>query len=251
MTRLNDTWQKWFAPRRRAERLIQARIDARRGEGHVDPVDEAWLEAQLSKDESLRAYQRTQEALQALIAPEVCEASRSSGARIRAPEGFAARVLLASASRPKKSLPTFDGPEMGAVRDEGRTSWWLGAVGVAAMTALSAVVIVGQPGRPTSLPGPGLEVSGSSNLQPVEPDFVIRAPGVGAAQARVQVVAIIERHGGLPTDDQGALWVRLPRAELVPAMQALAKTGTFKVTPVRDGPLPPDVTSVVLRFVLD
>ena len=244
-----DTVQKWVAPRRYAERIIHARLDAERGEGEVSAGDEAWLERRLASDRELRIYAEEQTALQATL-------RRSS---TRAPTGFAERVRLAAQSRPKDSLPDLEPSRAGNRLDasQGDRAASVRPWAVAAATAAAAAVIVTVVVRPPEpaatgvLPAAKLEISGPASQAPDAPDFLIRSPGVGAARAQAQIVQILKRHGGDPTHKQDALLVRLPRAELVPALQELGRTGTFKVTPLRQAPLPPSVQTVTLRFDLD
>ena len=238
-----DTLQRWWTSRRRAERLIQARLEAQRGGAGLSATDETWLEARLARDPELQIYWQEQQALQALLTDQ-------RRASVGAPEGFSARVLMAAKSRPKQSLPGLDGPAAEGRSDERSTPWvWVTAAGAVAV-ALIAVVV--QPPAPVApVPSTPVAVSGQSGSGLLAPDFVVRAQGIGAAQARAQIVTIVEQHGGRIAEDDGALQARLPRAELVPAMQKLAKSGTFKVTPVKPGAVPAETDTVVLRFVLD
>ena len=249
--------RNWLSPRYRAERLIMARLDARRGDGHIEANDEAWLDRRLDADLSLRRFAAEQEALQALL-----YGTRSGPS---APGDFAARVVQAAKTsaevgvggRPSDAIvgaaKTSIDVRVGARPAEDAGGAWVWALGGAAVAAVALLVVFARLDRVTPVGGlqGELEVSGQSGGTLVRPDFMIRAPGIGAAQARLHIVSIVKRHHGMMTTEGESLQVRLPREELVPVMQDLAKAGPFKVTPLRQGPMPPDVQTVVLRFRLD
>ena len=248
MTRFKETLLMWLSSRRRGERLVHARLDALRGEEALSAADDAWLEQRLKTDPELRAYFEEQKALQEFLRPTP---------PIEAPTGFAARVVQAAEVRPRESLPELGGSLANDASDE-RWMPWVWATGAVAAVVVVAVMVQ-VPERPSPVSAGRLEVSGPTVAGATAPDFEVRAPGVGAARARSMIVSLARRHGGQPTEelttqgrtDQGALLVRLPRSELVPIMRDLARSGTFKVTPLRSEPMPPDVQTVVLRFVLD
>src|SRR5262249_23132620 len=93
-------------------------------------------------------------------------------------------------------------------------------------------------------------VSGSAALATSErPHFIVRAPGIGAAQIRAQVSEAVAAHHGALADQRGALVVRIPRAELLPLIQSLH--ATYKLTKTSAEELDPAIETIVIRFELE
>ncbi|MEQ8274973.1 MAG: zf-HC2 domain-containing protein [Deltaproteobacteria bacterium] len=219
-----------FSPHARAERLIDDHLDAARGEASLPPSDQAWLEQHLEGCVSCRAVRDERHAL--------LEAMRAAPTE-RAPTGFAGRVLMAAKARADVE------PEV--VVPERR--FGLGGVAALAMVAglfvFAAIIPTGKDG------GGGVQVSGHATELQDRPHFVVRAPGVGAAKVRAQITSIVTAHEGTLEAAGDDVLVRIPRAELIGAMQDLAQRGRFKVSKADAGEIGPGVETIVIRFELD
>lgn len=231
MTRIQDSLRALFAPHLHAERLIDARLDARRGGPPLDAEQAAWLEAHLE------GCVRCQQVAEARA--EVVQALTQTPP-LRAPEGFAARVLEAARAESRAPAPVRYEPE--------RRPWlqW-GFAGAAVAATVAFAVMVRPPGAPSE--GPGVEVSGAAAVAAEAPDFDVRAPGLGAAEIRAVVSRIASAHSGTVEGSKRVLTVRIPRAELVGMLRDLSRAGEVSVTP-RDK-LDPERETVVLRVNLD
>jgi hypothetical protein len=213
---------------RRAERLIDERLDRERDGERLEAHDIEWLEEHLRSCAECRAFESTRRKLM--------DATLSLKA-VSAPEGFAARVLAAK-NREEEAPPS---------------TWSRFAVAGAIAAALIAVVAISN--SPTSsieAPG-GVGVSGTGSLEQVDlhPHFVVRAPGLGAAKARAQAVAIVEAHGGSFSVADGAVYARIPREQLVTVMRDLSKQSQYKVSRSDAGELDSTLTEVVIKFELE
>lgn len=231
MTRIRDTLLTTFAPHRRAEELVDARIDARRDGPPLDPEALAWLEAHL---EACPPCAEMAEARRAAV-----EAMRASP-RLVAPEGFAARVLAAAREEGRAAAE----PVRLEPARRGVPQW---ALGVAAVAATVAFVVLLEP-RDVAPEGT-VEVSGAAAAAAIAADFEVRAPSLGAAELRAVVSRIAQAHAGQVSGSGDTITVRIPRGELVGVLQDLAQATEVSVTP--QGQLAPERETVVLRVNLD
>lgn len=227
MTRFEHAVRTVIAPHRWAEMLIDAQIDAARGEAALAEHEEAWLQEHLRQCERCaEAAAARQAAVQAML----------QAPALRAPQGFAARALAAARADAQPVRPVPARPHFG--------QWFLGAAAVAAVVAFAVLV---EPTKTGSL-GP-VEVSGTVTSMEQAPDFLVRAPSLGAAEIQAKVTRIAHAHQGQVSGSEQALLVRIPRASLVGMLQDLSRAGEVKVTP--QGALQPDREFVLLRVNLD
>ena len=216
---------------RRAARLIDDRLDEERGEARLDPRDAEWLEEHLRSCEACRAFEANRRQLLAAAA-----ALKS----VRAPQGFAARVLAAKAR----------GAEPASEEPAPLPRYAVG--GAIAAAILVAFVAVGTFTETGEAPG-NLGVSGTATMDRVDlsPHFVVRAIGLGPAKARARAVSIVQAHGGRYQVEGSAIYARVPRDELVAIMRDLSKQGTYKVARADAGELDPSLTEVIVKFEID
>ncbi len=228
MTAMQHTLGTYLWPHRRAETLMDARIDAGRNAPELAEAEQAWLQAHIETCPPCAARaQAHQDVVQSLQAE----------ARLQAPDGFAARVLIAARAQEQSVM----------VQEAPRFVWGQWAVGGAALAvAVGFAVFVGPQQELANGP---VEVSGTSAARAAEPDFLVRAPSMGAAEVRTKVSKIAEAHGGEVTVSEESLMVRIPRAALVGVLKDLSRAGEVKVTPV--GTLGPERASILLRVNLD
>ncbi|MCB9648318.1 MAG: zf-HC2 domain-containing protein [Deltaproteobacteria bacterium] len=227
-----DALTPLFSAHARAERLMDARLDADRGEGPLSPEDEAWLESHLASCPRCRgAFEDRSRLVQGLLREPP----------LMAPEGFADRVL-ARAQQEVTQRPAV------ALHEEPR-HWGQWLMAGAAVAATVLFVALAGPGRgPTG----AVEVGGAGGGAPVvreAADFEVRAPSVGAAEVRARVVRIADAHSGTVTAHDRVLVVRIPRAELVGVLQDLSRGGELAVT--RKSTLAPEQETVVLEVALE
>jgi len=202
---------------RKTERLLDAQH-----EGSLGAADSAWLHDHLQGCERCRQMQQARAKLFA--------AYRALPA-LEAPAGFAAKVLRASRQPvPAKSY---------------WAQWALGGMTVA-ISAAAVLAVVTTQGRNEH---PGVEVSGASAGAQAATDFVVRAPGAGAAEVRAIVAEVIQAHNARLITEAKGFRVVVPRAELLGFLQDLSKQGAFKVSKVREGELEND--PVWFSFELD
>jgi anti-sigma factor RsiW len=215
---------------RRAERLIDERLD-----GRLEAHDLEWLDEHLRGCAECRTFEERRRKLLA-----VTRALKTTSA----PEGFAARVMAAK-NRGAQPAPH---------EEELQSSWGRFAVaGAIAAAAVIAFVSIGTM-SPTAIEAPGgVGVSGTGALEQAElhPHFVVRAPGLGPAKARAQAVAIVEAHGGSYSLSGGALYARVPREHLVAVVRDLSKQSQYKVARSDAGELDSTLTEVVIKFELE
>jgi hypothetical protein len=172
----------------------------------------------------------------------VLKAVRSLGTE-KAPVGFAGRVMLAAKTRkveaveePRGSMNPF-------------SQWAIGAAMVVVVLVAAGVLFKTVPGdanahkAKTVIAGNGLDVEDA-------PHFIVRAPSIGAAKARSEIIKVVEARGGTFSDSGDAIMVRIPRSELVAVTKALASRGSFRMNKADAGELPPDLETIVLRFEL-
>lgn len=229
MTAMQHTLATYLWPHRRAETLMDARLDAGRQAPELEASQAAWLQAHL--EGCPRCKQRSQDH------QDVVESLRGEAA-LRAPDGFAARVLIAARAQEgsRASAPT--GP---------RFVWGQWAAGGAAVAAALAFAVFVGPHE--KLPNGPVEVSGTSAGRTAEPDFLVRAPSMGAAEIRTRFSEIAQAHEGEVTVSEKNLMVRIPRSALVAVLKELSRAGEVKVTPI--GSLGPERVSILLRVNLD
>lgn len=236
MTRIQNTLLSVFAPHARAERLVDARLDAHRASPALEASDEAWLDAHLEACDDCRAMAEARaEAVAAL----------RQAPKLRASEGFAARVAAAARAeaeagrREAHAAP----PRLEPVRRP-FTQWAFAGAAVAATVTFAVLV-----GPNSRAPEGTVEVSGAAAVAAEAPDFDVRAPSLGAAELRAVVSKIATAHAGQVEPSGSALTVRIPRAELVGMLRDLSRAGEVSVTPRSE--LDPEKDSVVLRVSLD
>ena len=224
-----DALTPLFSAHARAERLLDARIDAQRDEAPLSAEDEAWLRGHLS--ECLRCREAAED--RALVVRGLL-----SQPSLQAPAGFAERVLSAARE---------DGARRPAA-PEPRRAWGQWALAGAAVAATVLFVALAGPG---AAPTGAVEVGGAGVEPAVRaaPDFEVRSPSVGPAEVRARVVRIAEAHRGAVTALDRVLVVRIPRSELVGVLQDLSRGGELAVT--RRGALAPEQETVVLEVALE
>lgn len=234
---IQDMTRSLFSPHGRAERLIDAQLDAARGEGVLSDADETWLERHIAECVDCRAVREERRALLGVMADH---------ADVEAPEGFAGRVLMAAKARGREA------PVAEEIHEPvlGRRYALGGLAAVAAGLGLFAFAASHQPEPALSTKGQ-VHVMGRAAEIDVAPHFTVRAPGIGAAQLRAQIAEIATQHGGELVTAEGAVLVHLPRAELVGVVQDLARRGRYKVSRADGEDVGPDVETIVVRFELD
>jgi hypothetical protein len=235
MSIINDITRSLFSPHGRAERLIDAQLDAARGEGSLSERDERWLERHIESCVDCRATREERRALLDVLAND----------RVEAPQGFAGRVLMAAKARgrePVEELPVNDEPVLGR-------RYALGGL-VAVAMGLGLFVFAAQNQSPVRGNG-SLHVSGTGTEMVEKPHFSVRATGVRAAQARAQIAEIAQAHGGRLESSGNAVIVHIPRSALLAVVQDLAKRGRYKVSRADAGSIEPDVETIIMRFEVD
>lgn len=224
-------------PHRLASELFDRSLDEERGDGVLDEEDRAFLDGHVERCRSCSAaFDARRSAVTALLA---------LGAE-KAPPGFAGRVLIAAKARPRVE-------DVRAVRPSFTFSPALaGALGAA---AVALVLVVGLGVRPSSsaLDASGVGALGSGPAKVGEESarahLVVRAPGVGAAKVRSQVIAIVSAHAGTSSERGGVIVARFPRSALLAVTQDLASRGPFKMAKAEE--LPPEAGEVTIRFELE
>lgn len=221
----------------RAARAMDARIDAIRDGG--DGAD-AWLDGHLASCPRCAEAWRVRSAMVATLRALEPE---SPG------EGFAKRVL--AEARARKTL--------GVARNEVSTakaqpvSWFprlIAGAAVAAACAVGVVLVRAQ----TQPAAPGVvALGGGTAIEAIgAPHFVVRAPGVGAAQVRSVVTEMVKQKGGRYTDAGGAIVAELPYRSLVAFTKDLARVGPYKMSKTPDADnLTAASPTVTLRFELE
>lgn len=227
MTRFEHTLLTLVAPHWRAERLLDAQLDAERGLDAPPDYAQAWLHEHLEGCARCRQVAEGRSDLMHML---------REAPSLRAPEGFAARTLAAARAEGRARAPEPRRPLF--------AQWLMAGLAVAVLATFA--VVVGP--SPKEAAGP-VEVSGTSASLVAEPDFMVRAPSMGAAEIRATVSRIAAAHGAQLTAADGVLWVRIPREALVAVLQDLSRAGEVKVTP--KGTLDPERVDVLLRVNLD
>ncbi len=238
-----STLEALFLPHRRAERLIDQKIDEARGESVLAPQDATWLDRHLGGCARCQAVEaQRQDMLRSMNAM-----------RATAPQGFAGRVLMAA--KAGREGPALDAGFDAQVRAEAEAApTWRsqfavgGAVLALCLGVLASVATIG--GGPSTDGIGAVNISGQSGIAQEKPHFSVRAPGMGAAQVRAKAMQILDAHGGHYELQEGALIAQIPRAELLAVMKQLSKQGTFKVVKLSEA-LDPQLEMIVLRFDLD
>lgn len=260
--RLRSAVQALTSPHARAEALTDAWLDTH-GEGSglaalgsSPDLDDRWLAAHL--DGCLRCQARFEQRRRLLERLRTAE-------ELRAPEGFAERVQraaraskahLASPARavgPGRREPNGPAGGLGNVPawvsrlgSKGPARWALGAaLAIAAGAFVAGPVLPGVGGRSSE----GEVQVGAAGLVEAEmSNFVVRAPGLGAARLRRVVTALVEGQGGSFAVVEGGLRVVLPRSALLPILAELERQVGLEVNLLRE--LSPEADEVVLRFEL-
>ncbi|MCK6551843.1 hypothetical protein L6R52_38770 [Myxococcota bacterium] len=240
MTSMKHTLEAWLRPHARAAALMDTRLDAARGEGALGADDAAFLDRHLERcAECQAAWAARERVVRAMASLEA-----------KAPEGFAGRVLLAAKAR-GRAAPTVDETPAWSLVPRGQLVMGAALVALVAGT-LGTVVALGP--KPKAREGVVQEaLTGGAGLERAADaaDFVVRAPGLGAAKVRAQVTSIVAARGGTYEETSRAIIAVIPRASLVALTQDLASRGPFKMSKASDGELAADRTTLVLRFELD
>lgn len=264
-----------LSPHRRAEVLIDATLDAARGEAAVAAEDASWLEAHLAGCARCRAFRvEREEVLGALArlpgvaAPAGFAARAIAAARATAPEGAArargagVEALVVGAAEPSGSAARAAAEVAGAKGGPGAlVPWLLGGAGGPgrlaaglACAALIAAAVVATVAQRTQSEGSAVIARSGGGVAlevPAAPHFIVRAPGLGAARARSHVTAIVQAHGGVMVEAREGLLARIPRKALLGVTQDLARAGGFKMLQADGAELAPSLETVVIRFELD
>lgn len=213
-----------------AQRLIDARIDLRRGSVDLPEHEGDWLGRHLAACAPCRETNESREALIKVL----------WGMRTVAPTGFAGRVL----ERAKRGEVLVEAPPR-------RFGVQLGFAGLAALLlAVFAATAVWMNRSPMSEGGEAL--LGGQGLSTAESvHFTVRAPGIGAAKIRTQVTSIVLANGGIYSDRYGAIIARIPRNALIGVTADLARQGRYKMIRSGAGEVEPSVETLVLRFELE
>lgn len=220
-----------FAPHRRAAELIDQKLD-----GAIAVQDAAWLEQHVARCAKCSVVLEDRVRLKKEL--------RSLGGA-KAPDGFAGRVMLAAKTR--KHVASDEA-------DEGRAPWFsqlaVGASFVVLLAVGLTVLFAVGPSHEVRTKGE-TAIAGKGLLLAVAPHFIVRAPTLGAAQARREIVKVIEAHGGTHADTGSAILASIPRSALVAVTQDLANRTAFRMTKAEAGELPVDLQMIVIRFELE
>jgi hypothetical protein len=240
MSSTKHTITAWLFPHARATALMDARLDALRGEGALSSDEAAFLDHHLERCAACQAAWDARESLARTMA---------SMRGAQAPEGFAGRVLLAARARGRAA----------PVAEEAQ-GWSLVPRGQLVMGAALVVLVAGTLGTVVALgPKPRAQdgavqeaLTGGAGLARTTdaPDLVVRAPGLGAAKVRAHVTSIVAARGGSYEETSHAIVAVIPRAALVAITQDLASKGPFKMSKATDT-LASDRTTLVIRFDLE
>jgi hypothetical protein len=225
---------KLFSPHAHAEALFDAELDG----DEIAQSETLWLEKHLAGCE--RCVERRSGRQRMIRALQEMKGTK-------APEGFAGRVLLAAKTRrppeqvePERRMMPLAQLATGAV------------LALALIVGLIGVVSLGT--TPPAKKAQSIEASGGGSAAmdlDEAPQFVVRAPGVGAAKARSQFTQIVSAHRGTFRDQGGALIARIPRAELIQVTQDLANSGRYKMSQPAGVELSPSMETIVIRFELE
>jgi hypothetical protein len=222
-----------FMPHASAEALIDERLDEARGAGRLHPSDAEWLDLHLASCERCRAVEESRKKL-------LQSMSALQGAK--APEGFAGRVMMAARARRREDRVESMKPMLPLSQLLMGSAMALVVVG-----ALVAVVSISQKGDH----GP-IEGASPSLVRPADekPNFIVRAPGIGAAKARSQITAIVDaHHGTILGSDGAAITARIPRGDLLSTTEDLARAGRYKMS--KDTDVAPSADTILIRFELE
>lgn len=236
--------ERWLSPHRASEKLVDVEIDGLRGGAAMSNGDRDWLEAHLA--ECAPCAKRAELRRSAV-------AALRAGKTERAPEGFAARVLLAARTRNLDEYAVEGATGAQANAEGAAPRGQLAVLATAAALAAGLVVAVVSLGPEGPAKEPHVQVSGAGgSIAPRgEAHFVVRPVGVGAARARAQIVGIIEGASGRIEDRPGRIVGAIPRARLISVVEALSEAGRFKVSRVGEGEIDPAVQTVTIEFVLE
>ena len=181
------------------------------------PADAVWLKEQAERDPSAAAMhdrlRRWHEAARELPRPT-------------APPDFTDQVLRRARVEQAEVQP-----------GRARPRW--GWVGLAAAAGVAAFVV----GVEMRADQTEIATSGSSGSWAQEaPNLVIRAPAIGAVEAREVFESTVARHGGQVERLESAVVARVTRDSLLPLLRALSEHGPFEVTrPSTEADVPPNV----------
>jgi len=177
----------------------------------------AWLRAETERDPSVAAtYARLRR-------------WHDAAARLPetpAPRGFADQVLRRARAEPAP-----------LAAPKSRSSWGWGGLAAAGVAAF--VIGIEMRSAPTDI-----ATSGSSGWwAEASPHLVIRAPDIGAVEARDVFESNVAELGGRAERLESSVVARVNRDALLPLLQALSEHGPFEVTrPVAAADLPAEVT---------
>jgi len=202
----------WWRRARRARRLDE--IAERR---EPSPEEQSWLQAQADRDPSVSDEYARLRRWQELA---------RQAPRPAAPGGFAERVMLRARAEPVGVIPEPRAAPRGA---------WIGLAAAAGVAAF----VVGIQLRPGS---DEFATSGAAGFARSAPDLVIRAPDIGAAQAREVFEDVVTRHGGQSERQESAVMARVSRQALLPLLESLSEHGDFEVDRPASSGLPAVLT---------
>jgi hypothetical protein len=187
-------------------------VDERVGElaekSRLDPQEVAWLEERFQSDRSIRARY---EALR-----RYHQAARGAPP-IEAPSDFFAQTL--ARVRREEDVLTSE-------RVVARPRWIWGAATMAVATALFVVVINQRHAEPEPTQ---LTTSGRSGTDR-RADLVVRAPGLGAAEARSMFEAAVRAAGGQLEVQRDFVVADVPRTGLIDLLEALTQRSEVELS---------------------